>query len=55
MLSNTFKVKWYVQGKTDHLNNQEKKLIQDVKNGKGEKEAKLEDNKQEQTTTNGVF
>jgi ribosome recycling factor len=35
----------YVQGKLDHLNNQEKKLLQDVK----------EDKEEETTTTNGIF
>lgn len=45
----------YVQGKMEHLNNQEKKKLQDVKNGKGEEKAEQEDNEQEQTTTNGVF
>ena len=35
----------YVQGKLDHLNNQEKKLLQDIK----------EDKEEETTTTNGIF
>jgi hypothetical protein len=35
----------YVQGKLDHLNNQEKKLLQDIK----------EDKEEEITTTNGIF
>jgi IS30 family transposase len=36
----------YVQGKLDHLNNQEKKLLQDIKEDKEEEET---------TTTNGIF
>jgi hypothetical protein len=35
----------YVQSKMDHLNNQEKKLLQDIK----------EDKEEETTTTNGIF
>lgn len=35
----------YVQGKLDHLNNQEKKLLQDIN----------EDKEEETTTTNGIF
>jgi hypothetical protein len=35
----------YVRGKLDHLNNQEKKLLQDIK----------EDKEEETTTTNGIF
>jgi hypothetical protein len=40
----------YVNGKMDHLNNQEKKLLQDIKD-KGDTEAEAE----EDITTNGVF
>ena len=40
----------YVQGKMDHLNNQEKDLLQDIK----QKEEPSE-NLQDKETTNGVF
>jgi hypothetical protein len=42
----------YVNGKMEHLNNQEKKLLQDIKN-KGEAEAEAE--AEEEVTTNDVF
>jgi hypothetical protein len=38
----------YVQGKLDHLNNQEKKLLQDIKEHG-------EDEEETATTTNGAF
>jgi hypothetical protein len=55
----------YINGKMDYLNNQEKKLLQDIK-GKEEAEAEdnglsensereLEEQQQTETTTNGVF
>jgi hypothetical protein len=44
----------YVQGKMDHLNNQEKKLLQDIKQQK-EKEEDESREVGEEETTNGVF
>ena len=52
----------YVNGKMGHLNNQEKKLLQDIKD-KGEEEVESEDKglsenserEEEQQTHNGVF
>ena len=42
----------YVQGKMDHLNNQEKKLLQDIKQQKEEESNEI---LQDKETTNGVF
>jgi hypothetical protein len=44
----------YVQGRMDHLNNQEKKLLKDIKQDKKEEEKK-EDGPQDEETANGVF
>ena len=40
----------YVQGKLDHLNNQEKKLLQDIK-----EDTEAEAEEELQKTTNGIF
>src|SRR5215213_8469530 len=48
----------YVQGKMDHLNTQEKKLLQGIKPKRGEEEENAEPSEepmQAETTTNGVF
>jgi hypothetical protein len=50
----------YVQGKMDHLNNQEKKLLQHIKPKQQQEEEKEnrapnEESVQAETTTNGVF
>lgn len=50
----------YVQGQMDHLNNQEKALLQDIKNkeeneNKTDGEAVEPETEAEETTTNGVF
>ena len=47
----------YVQGKMDHLNTQEKKLLQDIKPKQEEEEnaEPSEEPMQAETTTNGVF
>jgi len=51
----------YVQGKMDHLNNQEKKLLQHIKPKQQQEEeekenrAPNEESVQAETTTNGVF
>jgi hemerythrin-like domain-containing protein len=53
----------YVQGKMDHLNGEEKRLLQDIKqdfNSLPQSELELKDGdgeeqEQEQKTTNGVF
>ena len=54
----------YVQGKMDHLNTAEKKLLQDIKEDKEEEEALsenserdegLETRQQQQKTHNGIF
>ena len=44
----------YVQGRMDHLNTTEKKLLQDIKqkDGQGEEE---DIEQQEQKTANGIF
>jgi hypothetical protein len=42
----------YVQGKLDHLNNQEKKLLQDIKE---DTESEAEAEEELQKTTNGIF
>ena len=42
----------YVQGKMDHLNNQEKDLLKDIKQ---QKEEEPNENLQDEETTNGVF
>lgn len=44
----------YVQGKMDHLNNQEKKLLQDTKQKEGKDKPEPEDI-DPQKTNNGVF
>ena len=41
----------YVQGQVDHLNNQEKKLLQDIQ----KKEDRDKENQEEQDTHNGIF
>jgi hypothetical protein len=51
----------YVQGKMDHLNTQEKKLLQDIKPKQQQEEEEEKENRepkgsaQAETTTNGVF
>ena len=46
----------YVQGKMDHLNATEKKLLQDIKDkGMEDTEAEAEGEAEEEVTTNGVF
>ena len=46
----------YVQGKMDHLNATEKKLLQDIKDkGMEDTEAEAEAEAEEEVTTNGVF
>jgi hypothetical protein len=43
----------YVQGKLDHLNSQEKVLLQDIKEHKEESEG--QEQQEEQKTHNGIF
>ena len=45
----------YVQGKTDHLNTEEKKLLQDIHIQKANSLEEEESNSGEGKTTNGVF
>jgi hypothetical protein len=45
----------YVQGKMDHLNTEEKKLLQDIHIQKADSLEEEESNSAEDKTTNGVF
>jgi hemerythrin-like domain-containing protein len=48
----------YVNGKMEHLNKQEKKILQDIKEDKGDEvttEEEKEGLEKQQPTTNGVF
>ena len=45
----------YVQGKMDHLNTEEKKLLQDIHIQKADSLEEEESNSAEDETTNGVF
>jgi hypothetical protein len=45
----------YVQGKMDHLNTEEKKLLQDIHIQKADSLEEEESNSAQDKTTNGVF
>jgi hypothetical protein len=45
----------YVQGKMDHLNTEEKKLLQDIHIRKADSLKEEESNSAQDKTTNGVF
>jgi hypothetical protein len=45
----------YVSAKVDHLSNQEKKLLQDIKDGKAKEEDGVAVAEEDEKTTNGIF